>query len=632
MFLEAAARRWVKFKHAELLIFRGSLVTGAWIGREKRPCDDLDFLADFPFDEARLIKLIADALSIDSDDGIRFDCSAIDSQPIFTDSDFPGCRLQIPAKSDLISTTIQIDVGFNDPLPFGPVATELKTDSDTMHILTPYPEVGFAWKLHGLVEKEGFFWRIKDLADLWLMASHCELDPTKLDKAINVAFESRDGPLWRLDRLFERNVGRSRGSRKDWQAIKQAMPKAGLPETIAEACDLICPIIEPHWRRYHYHPSIFVCGISLADVEQAIDGRPNFQRYTIPEVGTTFVYRHLSAKAFPDPLGAATNTDFKHYRILRELRGITFDETGDLISRPFPKFDPFNTNDLSILKGAETYEKLDGSLVFPSPTKSGFVMRTRRGPSEISQQAQRYLQDSEIRYEKFMDGCLRRKLTPLFEWCSWQHRIIIDHPKDRLILTSIRDNYTGSLLPRDQQEIMADDFQVPIVQHLGEITDPNSWFTKVTTWKNREGCIAHTKNGEVVKIKSTHYKRLHHAIEGPNRDRARWQLFLNGDADSLMELSRWKGLELDAYHTELFDRITDHAEMLVSKISKYPDRKTLAEDARELSGLERQIHFRLYDQAEPIKQLQILLTEAIDESLTRFNEVANLINGPLLND
>ena len=630
--LEAIARRWTRSATPGDLCFRGSLVTGIWIGRERRPCEDIDFLASFPYDEAILLAKVKKALSIDCHDGYHFEIASLVSTPIFIDTGFPGCRISVPACFNSGKQPVQIDVGFNDPLPFGPIETSLVTDSDTFPILAPPPEVGFAWKLHGLVEKEGNLWRIKDLADLWLIAKHCELDETMLAESIRVAFESRDGPLWRLDRLFSGDIGHSRGSRKEWDRIRQAMPTADLPESIAETCRLVCQVAEPHWQRYRKTPPRYASNITQEEMEAAVANELNFETYDHVDFGKTFVYRHLSSKAFPYPMAAATGADFRKRQLIREARGITFNNDGDLVTRPYPKFGTFVDSDVAILHGADTYEKLDGSLVFPTPIKNGFTMRTRRGPSDISQQAQTHIDSSDIGYQPFIRHCLEKEVTPLFEWCSRQHPIVLDHPEDQLVLTSIRDNRSGGFIARLEQESLADCYDIPIVNYLGKIDNVENWLANVRSWKNREGCIVHTRCGDMFKVKSFQYKLLHSAIEGPNRDRARWQLILSSDRQALHQACRLQNINLETYETELFDRIRIYAQAISEKVACFSDRKSLAESVNEMYGLERQIYFKLYQAGDPQTTVKTLIKSACDESLTKFSEVVNLIGGPVHND
>jgi hypothetical protein len=42
-------------------------------------------------------------------------------------------------------------------------------------------------------------------------------------------------------------------------------------------------------------------------------------------------------------------------------------------------------------------------------------------------------------YDCVIDG----DMTPIFEWCSRNQRIVVDYPEDMLVLTAVRDNIEG---------------------------------------------------------------------------------------------------------------------------------------------------------------------------------------------
>ena len=126
-------------------------------------------------DRQQAISDIGQALAIDAGDEVQFDAASITHEEIFAETDFPGIRLLVEAEAASTKRALQIDIGFGDPIPFGPVPTTLETELGAIETLAPRPEVGFAWKLHGLVEKEGQGWRAKDLADLWLMNQYVGL-------------------------------------------------------------------------------------------------------------------------------------------------------------------------------------------------------------------------------------------------------------------------------------------------------------------------------------------------------------------------------------------------------------------------------------------------------------------------
>ena len=639
LILDAAARRWTRSPGRHNLIFRGSFVLGLWIGRGRRAAQDLDFLAMYPFDRERVHREMQLALSEDLNDGIWFDSEGIESEVIFAETEFPGVRLNVPVVSERGHDSLQIDVAFGDPVPFGSVETPVETANETTTILAPVPEVGFAWKLHGLVEFEGLAWRSKDLADLWLLIRHAELDEKKLDEAIRVAFESRDGPLWRLDRLFDGKLGGSARSQRGWRKLRAAQPEMGLPEMLESVVTDVANQIAHLVARRRSDPTAYPASPTVTEMQTATN-HGSFRAYTWDVEGQTFVYERVTKDTFPPPHHAATKTEFRQRQLRAEARGITFDNTGTLLARPFPRFErlelPLSVEQQSQLCGAEAFEKLDGSLVFPTLTANGVRWRTRRGVSEIGDQAAEFAEQNDADYRGLVQDCLARELTPLFEWCSRKRPIVLDHPQDRLVLTAIRENHSGHFLPRSQVEELAARYQTELVCSLGTVADPQNWIAEVDSWKDREGCVLRTSCDRHFKIKSTRYRLLHQSVEGPHRDHARWRLLLSDGAEALFETNRLRGIDLREYANQL-------ETALVAGIARFRDevapfktgedsaRRELALHVRDRPPMERRVCFYAFEHEDFGSRFRAY---ASDCCFTRdtFHQFAALISGPKWND
>ena len=257
--LEAAMARIASNNLKNELLLRGSFLTSHWVGTEVRKCDDLDFLALSPLAETEDLKAVFDkfcksfrsALGQTIDDGVTFFTKRIESEIIFKESPSPGLRLNIPFRFDnksiSSSSVLQIDVGFNDPLPEPQPIVGFQFATGLIEFRSVTPELAFGWKLHGLVEWEGLVWRAKDLADLWLLQNRFSFAPTKLKSAVRVAFESRDAPLWRLDRLLQRQLGKTSGSRRRYSRFLAEFTDGGrgYPEKLSELIEDVAQVVYP---------------------------------------------------------------------------------------------------------------------------------------------------------------------------------------------------------------------------------------------------------------------------------------------------------------------------------------------------------------------------------------------------
>ena len=201
-----------------------------------------------------------------------------------------------------------------------------------------------------------------------------------------------------------------------------------------------------------------------------------------------------------DPIGSS---------IRRECRGITFDNDGKLICRKYHKF--FNVgekeetqlNKINLYEPHIVLEKLDGSLISCQPTAEGFVLVTKAGVTDISQQAEVFIADKP-HYAQFINKCLQKGTNPLFEWISRKNRIVVDYPEDNLILTGMRYLDTGDYVTYKVMKQYATAWNIPVVKAVDGLAVQNiDLFVKqVREWEEDEGVVLRLHTGHMGKIKA----------------------------------------------------------------------------------------------------------------------------------
>jgi hypothetical protein len=229
--VSAWLRRVSKSRHADRLILRGSLLTQRWV--PERPAADVDHVLDpsgTP-DEARAI--VDEVLALPDPEPLP----EASHEVIWANTRWPGHRTKLGE--------LQIDIGGGDPLA---VPAE-RIAIDGIAVLAVRPETMFAWKVHGLVELGHGQWKSKDLYDIYLIDRHCTLDERALVRSIALAFSSRSYALTLLDRfLYTEQWGRSRGSRRKWEAFqkkwKGPQKPADFAEVVVHVRERIRPLVE----------------------------------------------------------------------------------------------------------------------------------------------------------------------------------------------------------------------------------------------------------------------------------------------------------------------------------------------------------------------------------------------------
>jgi RNA ligase len=276
---------------------------------------------------------------------------------------------------------------------------------------------------------------------------------------------------------------------------------------------------------------------TIDDVLPHISGREEFlvmekEGYTVIKYAVAF--ENTFQWDSNDPVGSA---------IRRECRGITFDTEGNLICRKFHKFfnigekEETQLNKINLYEPHIVLEKLDGSCVIPQPSPDGFVLTTKSGVTDISQQAEEFISDKP-HYAKFIHSMFDGKLTPIFEWVSRKNRIVVDYENDNLILTAIRNTEMGNYLPYFNMLDLAEHWNIPVVKAVDGLAVQNiELFVKqIREWEDSEGVVLRFNTGHMVKIKADQYVLRHKTKDAINQEKNVISIILNDDVDDLIPL------------------------------------------------------------------------------------------------
>ncbi len=320
---------------------------------------------------------------------------------------------------------------------------------------------------------------------------------------------------------------------------------------------------------------------TIHDVLPHIEGRDEF-RVMEKEGYTVIQYMVALEETFKwdsnDPVGSS---------VRRECRGLIFDDNGVLISRPYNKF--FNAgekeetqlNRINLYEPHVVLEKLDGSMIRHISTKEGFLLATKAGVTDISEQAEAFISDKS-HYSTFINKCIQKGTTPIFEWCSRKNRIVIDYPEDQLILTGIRYLNTGEYVPYDIMKRYTESWNIPIVKAIaGDDKDITKIVEHIRKWEDLEGVVIRFDSGHMIKIKADDYVLRHRSKDSISQEKNVLQTILDDSVDDLVPLltpedaQRLRSFER-AFWVGLEDVACDLAELFVTGNTKYPDKKDFA--------------------------------------------------------
>lgn len=350
---------------------------------------------------------------------------------------------------------------------------------------------------------------------------------------------------------------------------------------------------------------------------------------------TSIDYKINLPKTFPMP------HEDENWAIMRECRGLIFDEQGYLISRPYHKFRNYLETRESAgltaedLFSAQWLEKLDGSMVRPvlNPgLKGGYTWMTRAGETEVSQQVVVYenslWRDKATRSfamdtHDFNWTLLTTGKTPIYEWCSRQNKVVLDHPRDRLVLTGVRDNLTGRYL--ELRELPSFGQLPELCKAAKGLPDCSlsEALENVRSWREQEGVVVRFDSGEMLKIKADDYCRLHRLKGQMDREKDVIQLLLEDKLDDLLPIVFPSECErLLAFQTAFwqgYELTLDCAENHFHNTLEYTDKKKFAvEYVRQTNKCWSHVLFEMWKKIHETKEWSSGLLGQHGEALDKF--------------
>lgn len=250
----------------------------------------------------------------------------------------------------------------------------------------------------------------------------------------------------------------------------------------------------------------------INQVVEAIKGRDEFV-IAIRDGFTVINYIVRTENTFP-------KVESYKEAILRECRGITFcNTTGKVLSRKYHKF--FNINETEEVQAFNidlsvphiVLEKLDGSMITPILVNDNLIYTTKMGDTDVAKLTKEFFNKNE-NYNEFSAHLLNKGFTPIFEFCSRKQKIVIDYPVERMVLTAVRDNYTGQYISYKSMKELSERFNIDCVKALdSQITNIASFMEEVKYLVGAEGYVIRFDNGHMLKVKADEYLRIHKALD-----------------------------------------------------------------------------------------------------------------------
>jgi hypothetical protein len=180
-------------------ILKGALMLRTWDAPLARPTMDIDLLGRMENSVQAVVAAVKDCLgAVVPRDGLTFDTDSVKGVEIALDAEYTGVRVLFTGLlGERTRLSMQVDVGFGDPITPGPAPVRFPTllDFDAPSLLGTTPETTVAEKFHAMVELEMANSRMKDFFDIWMLARTRRFEGGLLARAIEATFRSRSTSL-----------------------------------------------------------------------------------------------------------------------------------------------------------------------------------------------------------------------------------------------------------------------------------------------------------------------------------------------------------------------------------------------------------------------------------------------------
>ena len=180
--------------YANVFILKGGVVFLAWGIGLRRPTRDIDLHGQTDNALENLIRIIREiCVQTVERDGVVFDSNTVSGEPIQTQGEYAGVRIQFTGYLGTTQIPMQVDVGFSDKI--SPPAKQV-TYPTLLGMAEPRlrgysHETVIAEKLQVMVFWGSINTRLKDFYDLWVISREVSIDGDILSEAILTTFNAR---------------------------------------------------------------------------------------------------------------------------------------------------------------------------------------------------------------------------------------------------------------------------------------------------------------------------------------------------------------------------------------------------------------------------------------------------------
>ena len=251
--------------YADKFILKGSSLFIVWQnGNAYRHTIDADFMYYGTPDTDYLKSMFVELCKMNHADldGMYYDAESVSVEPIRIDNEYGGSCVSVQASLGNARLLLQFDIGIGDAITPEPERIPFPVLlNGAAPVLRAYPKATvIAEKTHAMVTRGEQNSRMKDFADLYILATGFEFDYATLRLAIIKTFERRETPMVvGCPFCFTEAFAKSTAKQTQWKAFlrKNSLTlSADFVQIVKRLSDFLLPVLlEPSSAPVRWNPN-----------------------------------------------------------------------------------------------------------------------------------------------------------------------------------------------------------------------------------------------------------------------------------------------------------------------------------------------------------------------------------------
>lgn len=246
--IERLLYRISQTKLSGLMVLKGAMLFSLWYEAPTRTTRDADFLSLIDPKDPMLKETLIEAMTLQIEDGIKFDINSLEEKEIKKDNQLPGTRFMFFSYIDGARVRGQLDISYGDfvseNIPQVEFPVILKDMPPPDIPVYPMPSV-IAEKIQTMCAKGEANSRLKDFFDVSMILQNEKLDASTVQKAIKGTFLQRNTeiPDISISAFSEEFAEKNQNA---WEGfVRKNLAKTSL--TLQQTQALIAKFISPIW-------------------------------------------------------------------------------------------------------------------------------------------------------------------------------------------------------------------------------------------------------------------------------------------------------------------------------------------------------------------------------------------------